>query len=240
MVDQDWLCARDRALLYVRARELPVIQGVETTLEALERAQRNVARFPERSPTAETMRVLGELLGSAPDPTLREEPKPVCYPPLHRASMVPRPLQRRLGRTLPLRFSHPRRGRSASTPKGDLRAPEASPQPWEKAAFWRRMLLLLLVVLTSSVISDFLSILLLRRGSFGLEMLLVVLSTVLFAWISFGFWTSIFGYLTLRRQDRFAPSAAPDSPVLTEARIALLLPLVETAKLALVTGIITD
>lgn len=225
MSEKEWLSARDRALLYLRALSLPATEGLDIVAEALNKAQAAFGANPVLSPTAETMRLLREALTVQGGTDGGENLKLRRHPPLARGAMVPEPMHRRFGRTLPAKRRRP----GSAVPKAGSRARESLPQPWEKSAFWRRSLLLLLILISTAVVGGLMAILLLRRGNLGLELLLVILFAVLFAWISIGFWASVFGFITLsRRYDRFAvtaPSGAEESPIPPEARTAVLIPI---------------
>jgi membrane glycosyltransferase len=228
MTEGDWLNARDRALLYVRVLSLSAAEGLEFVIEAIKRAQATLREDPGLSPISETMRLLRGLLAerlTAEEGSIRALKS---HPPLNRGAMVPETMYRRFGRTLPSRFMKARRKPGFSTRKEKDRVREDLQEPWEKSAFWRRSLLLLLVLTTTAAVSSLMAILLLRRGNLGLELLLVLLFAVLFAWISIGFWASVFGYLTLaRRFDRFAvagSSGLEDVPLPPEVRTAILIP----------------
>ncbi len=229
MAEADWLSACDRAVLYVRSLSLGTGEGLALVFEALKEAQATVGSDPSLDPIAETMRLLRERLAERLPSAVAENQPVRGAPPLNRGTMVPE-----MGR---------RRRRYASSGRlfGDLggvgkisrsdrhRRRELSHRAWEKIAFWRRFLLLLLVLGTTTVVSGFVAVLLLRRGNLGLELLLVVLFAVLFAWISIGFWVCVLGYLTLvRRADRFAVTGAADAgtaPPAPEVRTAVLIPI---------------
>jgi hypothetical protein len=106
MSEEDWLTARDRAVLYVRALALPPLEGLEFAVEALRRAQAGVLRDPGLSPTAETMRRLRELLAER-RPEALESLEVKSQPSLNRGPMVPETMDRRPWRVFPTR---PRRG----------------------------------------------------------------------------------------------------------------------------------
>lgn len=102
-------------------------------------------------------------------------------------------------------------------------------QPWVKSATRRQSLLLFLVLITTAVAGGFMAPLLLRQGWWGLELVLVALFAVLFAWISLGFWISVFGYVVLARgRDRFAVTLGENpgpEGISAEARTAILFPI---------------
>jgi membrane glycosyltransferase len=78
---------------------------------------------------------------------------------------------------------------------------------WKMAAKRRRRWLLALVVLPALLAARFLTEMLPNQGSTGLEIAIITLFAILFAWVSSGFWTSVMGFVTLiRRVDRFSIS----------------------------------
>jgi membrane glycosyltransferase len=94
--------------------------------------------------------------------------------------------------------------------------------PWQKTARVRRALLLALILVTSLIASSHMADLLPHKGTTPLELAVVIVFTVLFAWISIGFWEAVAGLLTLaRRYDRFALSPREDEKVSLDNRDAL-------------------
>lgn len=67
-------------------------------------------------------------------------------------------------------------------------------------ATWRRIFLLSLVIVPSIFFSGYMAYLLPQQGSTGLELLIVMVFTVLFIWISMGFWTAVVGFVILIRR----------------------------------------
>ena len=78
MAEEEWLTARDRALLYVRALSLSALEGLEYALEALRLAQADRNSNPHLSPTAQTIRRLRELV---PERLPDAEDNPLRGPP---------------------------------------------------------------------------------------------------------------------------------------------------------------
>jgi membrane glycosyltransferase len=67
-----------------------------------------------------------------------------------------------------------------------------------------------------------------EKGSTPLELAIIIVYSILFAWISVGFWTAIMGWFTImRRYDRFAASRALSEPLEPgeAARTAVLFPI---------------
>lgn len=99
---------------------------------------------------------------------------------------------------------------------------------WERAGGRRRLLLLALIILPSLLAARTMYYLLPHKGSDLLELAMVALFAVLFAWISVGFWSAAAGVLVAARgYDRFSPTlACPDTLDLPDpaVRTALLFP----------------
>ncbi|MDB5889132.1 MAG: glucosyltransferase MdoH, partial [Rhodocyclales bacterium] len=144
-------------------------------------------------------------------------------PPLRRGSMVARPwcgFARGLRQIL--------RGRGATSA---LRAPDG----WQQAARWRRRLLLALIILPTLAAS----LLMMEALPFGdspafssdfgkvLSAVQLLLFTVLFAWISAGFWSAVMGFCVSLRGDRHGLYAIglPRLPLESAARTAVVMPI---------------
>lgn len=104
--------------------------------------------------------------------------------------------------------------------------PNARPA-WRFSALWRRWLFLFLIFVPSILAASYMSALLPHGGGTLVELTLCILFGVLFAWISTGFWTALFGFFVLlfrysgyRIIDPGSP--LPDLP--QEVRTAVLIP----------------
>lgn len=100
-------------------------------------------------------------------------------------------------------------------------------EPWGKVAQRRRTLLLLLVLGPTAVAGLTMASLLPGGGRAPLEAALALVYSVLFAWVSIGFWTSLAGFIILmRRFDRHAVTNVRerDAPVREDVRTAVLFP----------------
>ncbi|WP_027367111.1 glucans biosynthesis glucosyltransferase MdoH [Desulfocurvibacter africanus] len=100
-------------------------------------------------------------------------------------------------------------------------------EPWGKVAQRRRLILLLLVLAPTLAAGPTMASLLPRGGGTPLEASLTVVYSVLFAWISIGFWTSLAGFIILlRRYDRYAVTnmSERDAPERPDVRTAILFP----------------
>jgi membrane glycosyltransferase len=145
-------------------------------------------------------------------------------PPLARSSMVPRPWSRGF-------FARVRglRARSGPGSSPDIAATSPDPQGhWHAVGTFRRVVLLGLVVAQTYIATNFMVAVLPYHGRQPLEIVMLALFAVLFAWVSGGFWTAIAGFvLQLLGADRFAISrtAAPDAPLDHAGRTAIVMPI---------------
>ena len=157
----------------------------------------------------------------------------VSTPPLNRTSMVPKPWPRnrllRLFRSIKHHLLRPR-GQLATRRKAESGVRPDSPDPrgrWHRVGTFRRMLLLALVITQTFLATHFMTAVLPYHGSEPLEMAVLVLFAILFAWVSAGFWTAIMGFfLLLFGRDRYAisRSASGTGPIDEEARTAIVMP----------------
>ena len=139
-----------------------------------------------------------------------------AHPPVHRASMLPRPwaghpLLRPLRRLL------------------GYRAPDHRRPDDARPLMLRRVALLVLVALGAVVGTDTMIDVLPLHGQSWAEQGLLLLFGVLFAWISAGFWTGVMGtWVLLRGRDRDAVTnhlRGPAVPIPTDARTAIIMPI---------------
>jgi membrane glycosyltransferase len=94
--------------------------------------------------------------------------------------------------------------------------------PWQRTARLRRLLLLGLILVTSFIASAHMADVLPHRGTTWLELAVVIVFAILFAWISIGFWEALAGLLTLARHcDRFAVTPKETEKVTLESSDAL-------------------
>jgi membrane glycosyltransferase len=100
---------------------------------------------------------------------------------------------------------------------------------WMRAARMRQLLFVILVLVPAGIAAAYMASVLPHRGSTGLELAVVMVFGVLFAWISMGFWMAMAGLFTLaRRYDRFAVTRDLEKGPPTidrEARTAVLMPI---------------
>ncbi|MEC9363323.1 MAG: glucans biosynthesis glucosyltransferase MdoH [Pseudomonadota bacterium] len=152
-------------------------------------------------------------------------------PPLMRASMTPRPWNhnpvRRLWRWLRARTTGVRGAMRAQTDAGDG-GPARRDTRWRGAGTRRRSLLIALVLAQTVAATYLMTAVLPYRGQHPLEMAILAVYAVLFAWISAGFWTALMGFWTLllgRDRHAISASAADDPPLRSGERTALLVPI---------------
>ena len=99
---------------------------------------------------------------------------------------------------------------------------------WGRKAVWRRAVLLVLLLAPTFFAGGYMASVLPYKGAVWHETILVIVFTLLFAWISMGFWTALVGFLTLRSKfNRFyIPGSQP--PAFEAGRIipktAILIP----------------
>ncbi|NSX02559.1 glucans biosynthesis glucosyltransferase MdoH [Cupriavidus gilardii] len=99
---------------------------------------------------------------------------------------------------------------------------------WHPAGAHRRWVLLFLVIVQTMMATYFMSTVLPYKGNDTLEMITLGLFTVLFSWVSAGFWTAMMGFLVLAKGgDRhlISRSASGNAPIAQEARTAVIMPI---------------
>ncbi|KNZ30699.1 MAG: glucosyl transferase family 2 [Methylibium sp. NZG] len=159
---------------------------------------------------------------SLPQREPRHEP---TAPPIRRGSMVPVPW---LGFWGGLKSAWAARtARAAGDAPAGGAAPTAGPAPWERAAARRRRALLWLIG-GSAVLA---AVLMARTQPMVdhpvVRVAQVLLFTLLFAWVSAGFFTALMGFWVQLRGDRHALSlaVARHQPLGPEARTAVIMPI---------------
>jgi membrane glycosyltransferase len=115
-------------------------------------------------------------------------------PPLNRTPMAPRP------------FAGP--------------APRA---PWQAAGARRRGALILLIAGQTALAAYFMAGVLPYNGAQPLEAALLLVFTILFAWVSAGFWTALAGFFVLLLNDRSGMTGG--GPIDPAARTAIVMPI---------------
>ncbi len=102
------------------------------------------------------------------------------------------------------------------------------PTAWRTAALMRRTLLLTLIAMQSALAASVMLAVLPYHGGNAVEIALVTLFTLLFIWLSFGFWVGVYGFaLRLLGGDRRSLARRHPAATLRDvalARTAILLP----------------
>jgi membrane glycosyltransferase len=184
-----------RLLAYLRRAPLPEVERLETALFVLKSLPIDAAG--DGGP--EAMKRLQKQLDIRPvsgDLFMR--------PPLQRSHMSPENLRAWHWLNPVKRFLNGRPQGSAH--KGRPIGARAARKPrhqWAKEARWRRLLLTVLIPLPTVTAVTTVSSVLLHHGATLLELMILIVFSCLFIWISGGFWTAAFGFFTLlRRIDR--------------------------------------
>jgi len=98
---------------------------------------------------------------------------------------------------------------------------------WQTRGNLRRLVLLVLMLAQTACAAWFMRKVLPYQGTAPLEIILLVLFTLLFCWISAGFWTAMAGFLVLLRgNDPYAITrrAGQENPIPDDARTAIVMP----------------
>ncbi len=211
---QNWKDAHERALAYLTALGVPEAERSGLALRVVEEAS---ARpwTPSSNVVAATLGVLrGRLAGGAPAFLAwrlgralgagADATGVAATPPLRRQPMGYELVRRRLRDRLGRRRLETRPDAERVLYGNPLRRLRRS-FAWTRAAHRRRLLLVLLVLVPTAVASAFMVDVLPQQGRTWLELAIVVFFGLLFGWVSVGFWTALFGFVTLvRGRDRFA------------------------------------
>ena len=165
---------------------------------------------------------IGEPESNAPVPVTRDvqgRERLEATPRLARSPMAPHGW---LGQT--------RRARADDLDEDDAEATRDPGKRWRLHASRRRLVLAVLIVGQTIVATDYMSRVLPYHGTKPLELAILVLFAVLFAWISAGFWTALAGFMLLASgRDRYAISRRQigTSPldIAEDARTAVVMPI---------------
>src|SRR5690554_6444996 len=144
-------------------------------------------------------------------------------PPLQRAAMVSEPWQ-----TNPFTGWWQRRVARQRQRRRDRRGPAHEGADWRLAGARRRWVLLVLVLAQAIAATAYMSSVLPYQGAALLELAILAVFGILFAWVSAGFWTALAGFWQLMRGvDQYSISArAPVADTIAEhARTALVMPI---------------
>ena len=117
----------------------------------------------------------------------------------------------------------------------------APPQAdWQGPGNVRRLILLALMLAQTAAATFFMRAVLPYQGGTSLEILLLTLFTILFCWVSAGFWTAMAGLLVLARgTDRFSISRDlnPDQVLPKTARTAIVMPICNEEAIRVMAGL---
>ena len=140
-------------------------------------------------------------------------------PPLARSAMVPAAWSRSFF------------GRWLGPRRDDARIASNEPERmvhWQRSGHFRRVVLLGLTLAQTYIATSFMVAVLPYHGRQWLELGMICLFAILFAWVSGGFWTAMAGYfLLLARGDRYAISrtAPPGARLAEDTRAAIVMPI---------------
>jgi membrane glycosyltransferase len=170
----------------------------------------------------------------APARKIAGYPRLLSMPEIRRASIVFSPIDRHpLGRLWRRLSSRPARRAAAAETRAraaQVVSAEASGlQPgWRRAARRRRIALTLLVLTQTTLATWSLARTFPRPALTGLDIATVTVFAILWAWISFGFWTAVSGFCVLWRSGRRSASDGPDHEgdgAALRTRTAVLIPI---------------
>ena len=117
-----------------------------------------------------------------------------------------------------------------------LRVPKAVPSRLRGVVRLRQLFLFILVALPAAGATFYMLTVLPHQGGTPLEIVILALAALLFAWILVGFWTAMAGFFVLWRGDKYRISATPHGqahtagdaePDLSPARTAIVMPIYE-------------
>ncbi|EPR41074.1 glucosyltransferase MdoH [Desulfovibrio sp. X2] len=186
-----------RLTAYLRRLPLAESRRLEIALTALRRLDAK----PGESAEVLTARAVALAQGLIDPVASLDVPEP-C-PELRRSHMIPEEMDRRLWKK-----RHAEKRPVQGFVNGRL-AREYLNEPWMKIAARRRLILSTLVFVPTVFAVLNMGAVLPHKGSTPLEMAILAVFSILFAWISIGFWTAMAGFWTLlRRFDRFVVTTA--------------------------------
>ena len=215
--------AERQALLADVAAHLPV--NSLSTAEAMEALHRLLAGGnvdPDDPPHAAARRrlelALAHQAGASAKLFTDAQERMMTSPPLARGSMVPP----RWSRVFLGRWLGSRRARDQEDDAPDPLA------EWHASGIFRRLVALGLTLAQTYIATTFMVAVLPYHGRQPLEIAMLVLFAILFAWVSGGFWTAIAGFVLLTLGgDRYAISrtARPDASIDKDVRVAVVMPI---------------
>ncbi len=200
-----------KLLAYLRRLPIPEIDRLKMALSVL-----------EQHPGIRDTDVVPKLLEKVDPAAMEDDPR--LAPDISRSSMVPEHVPRKKWLT----FLKALLWGEALNEETGRSGREYLNVPWCRAARRRRILLALVILIPTVAAVSTMGSVLPHQGSTPIEAAVLAVFSVLFAWISVGFWTASFGFYTLlRRIDRVTVthdmekhSEAPRSHV----RTAILFP----------------
>lgn len=140
-------------------------------------------------------------------------------PRLNRWSMSPAAMDRR-----PWRFL----ARLLPRVERRLRLPKAVPSRLRNIVRLRQAFLFILVALPAAGATFYMLTVLPHQGKTALEVVILALAALLFAWILVGFWTAMAGFFVLWQGDKYRVSAEGNAPAAGDyARTAIVMPIYE-------------
>jgi membrane glycosyltransferase len=104
----------------------------------------------------------------------------------------------------------------------------AGPSPWHRTATLRRLVLMFLVTVQTVMATDFMADVLPYHGNQPLEMMILTLFAILFAWVSVGFWTALLGFvvqIAAGDAHTISTTVAAGFPLDGDARTAVIMPI---------------
>ena len=171
--------------------------GTATAFDSIAARLRLALGRPTESASAET--------------DLQGHPRLATMPRLHRRSMAPRAW-------LKNPFATPSPGVGPYRPRGSRPA-------WARAAALRRLVLLGLVLLQTAIATWAMAEVLPYKGHEPLEIAVLSVFTILFMWISSGFWTALAGFgLLITGRDRLSVTRA-SKELPDDVRTAVIMPI---------------
>ena len=209
-----------RLFAYLRRLPMSETQRLETALGILSDASRQAAG-PEHLEQEAMRLLLRRFHAPSPNPDVR------ATPPVKRTPMAPEYPRLKNGAGKKTDAGAPAPEQERKPPGWPYRLLERRHKSWTATARSRRLLLVLLIVAPTAAATVRMGELLPHMGSTVLELALLAIFAILFAWIAIGFWTAMAGFVTLvRRSDRFAVTTERpgDKPERPEIRTAIVYP----------------
>ncbi len=247
-------CVCSRVLLYVQGLDIDAVSGVALALESLRRTgealpaliKAETQKGTDEIALAEAMRILRGLLDEKGIKlgVTRNGQALQSAPPLNRTTMLAEEMNLSPLRSGIARLCQKLRGGRGATASADVseKTRENAEVEWAKVGLRRRLLLLFLILVPSFFASSVMHTLLPTGGYPLLRVIITALFTVLFIWISVGFWSAVSGLIMLlRRYNRFSLTGnLPETGALPEhERTALLFPIYNEDALSVTAGVRT-